>query len=64
MPLVDRIEATRAIKASTTQTKVLFLSVHPAYLQDGLDAGADAALLKDVGRAELLFAINQLTAQR
>ena len=62
MPVLDGIEAARTIKASTPNTKVLFLSVHPMYLQDGLDAGADIALLKDAGREELLAAIRELAA--
>ena len=63
MPVLDGIEATRTIKASTPRTKVLFLSVHPMYLQDGLDAGADAVMLKDTGRNELLTAIRELAAR-
>ena len=62
MPVLDGIEATRAIKASTPLTKVLILSVHPMYLQPGLDAGADTALLKDGGRDELLSAIRALAS--
>ncbi len=62
MPGVDGIEATRAIKASAPATKVLFLSVHPMYLQGGRDAGADAALLKDGGRDELLSVIRALAS--
>ena len=63
MPVLDGIEATRVIKATTPNTKVLFLSVHPMYLQDGLDAGADAVMLKDTGRNELLTAIRELAAR-
>ena len=62
MSVLDGIEATRAVKASSSRTKVLILSVHPMYLQPGLDAGADAALLKDSGRDELLSAIRALAS--
>ena len=62
MPVLDGMEATRAIKASTPRTMVLLLSVHPMYLDEGLAAGADAALLKDGGRDELLSAIRALAS--
>ena len=64
MHVLDGIEATRTIKASTPNTRVLFLSVHPMYLQDGRDAGADLALLKDVGRVELIAAIRDLAIRQ
>ena len=64
MPVLDGIKATRTIKASNPHTKILFLSVHPMYLQDGRDAGADLALLKDVGRVELIAAIRDLAIRQ
>ena len=62
MPVLDGVEATRAIKASSPGTKILFLSVHPMHLDPGLEAGADAAMLKDIGRDGLLTAIRELAA--
>ena len=64
MPVLDGIEATRRIKASNTRTKILFLTVHPMYLEEGLTAGADLALLKDVERADLLSAIRELATRK
>ena len=61
MPVLDGVEATRTIKASTPDTKILFLSVHPMHLAPGLEAGADAAILKDMGREGLLSAIRELS---
>ena len=60
MPVLDGACATRRIKQADAAVQVLFLSVHASYLQQGLDAGADAALLKDVGRTELLGVIRDL----
>ena len=60
MPVMDGVEATRRIKEASPSTKVLFLTVHPSHIAAGIAAGADAALLKDVGRQEILDAIRQL----
>ena len=60
MPVMDGVEATRRIKEASPSTKVLLLTVHPSHIPGGLAAGADAALLKDVGREEILGAIRQL----
>ena len=60
MPDMDGVEATRRIKEASPGVKVLFLTVHPSHIPVGLAAGADAALLKDVGRQELLTAIRKL----
>ena len=60
MPGMDGVEATRRIKEASPSTKVLFLTVHPSHIPAGMAAGADAALLKDVGREEILGAIRQL----
>ena len=60
MPDMDGVEATRRIKEASPGVKVLFLTVHPSHIPVGLAAGADAALLKDVGRHELLTAIREL----
>ena len=60
MPDMDGVEATRRIKEAWPAVKVLFLTVHPSHIAAGLAAGADAALLKDVGRQELLTTIREL----
>ena len=60
MPGMDGVEATRRIKEASPSTKVLFLTVHPSHIPAGMAAGADAALLKDVGREEILGAIRKL----
>ena len=60
MPVMDGVEATRRIKEASPSTKVLFLTVHPSHIPAGIAAGADAGLLKDVGRQEILAAIRQL----
>ena len=60
MPGMDGVEATRLIKQASPGIKVLFLTVHPSHIAPGMAAGADAALLKDSGRQELLAAIRKL----
>ena len=60
MPKMDGVEATRRIKEASPSIKVLFLTVHPSHIPAGMAAGADAALLKDSGRQELLSAIRKL----
>ena len=60
MPVMDGVEATRRIKEESPGVKILFLTVHPSHVPDGMEAGADAALLIAVGRHEILSAIRQL----
>ncbi len=60
MPVMDGVEATHRIKEASPGVKILFLTVHPSHIAAGLEAGADAALLKDVGRHEILSAIRKL----
>ena len=60
MPVMDGVEATRRIKRASPGVKILFLTVHSSHVPDGMEAGADAALLKDVGRHEILSAIRKL----
>ena len=60
MPDMNGVEATRRIKEAWPAVKVLFLTVHPSHIDAGLAAGADAALLKDVGPQELVTAIREL----
>ena len=60
MPQMDGIEATRRIKAQWPNIKILFLTVHTEFIEAAVAAGADAYLLKDSGRKELLQAIREL----
>ena len=60
MPEMDGIESTRHIKEQWPDTKILFLTVHTDFIQAAVAAGADAYLLKDSGRQELLQAIRDL----
>ena len=63
MPELDGIEATRRIKERFPHIKVLVLTVHDAYIDMALAAGADSYLLKDSGRQKLLQAIRELGSQ-
>jgi DNA-binding NarL/FixJ family response regulator len=59
MPVLDGIEATRAIAASASRAKIIILTTFDVdeYAFAGLQAGASAFLLKDVAPAELISAV-------
>src|SRR6476620_384473 len=59
MPVLDGIEATRAIAASGSDAKIVILTTFDLdeYAFDGLQAGASAFLLKDVAPSELIQAV-------
>ncbi len=60
MPEMDGIEATRQIKERWPAISILFMTVHSGYIEAALSAGADAYLIKDSSRQELLEAIRAL----
>ncbi|MET1021445.1 MAG: response regulator transcription factor [Arthrobacter sp.] len=59
MPVLDGIEATRAVTASGSPAKIIILTTFDLdeYAFAGLQAGASAFLLKDVAPAELVSAV-------
>lgn len=59
MPVLDGIEATRAVTSSGSRAKVIILTTFDLdeYAFAGLQAGASAFLLKDVAPAELVSAV-------
>ncbi|CAN7592263.1 response regulator [Arthrobacter sp. LjRoot14] len=59
MPVLDGIEATRAVTSSGSHAKVIILTTFDLdeYAFAGLQAGASAFLLKDVAPAELVSAV-------
>jgi DNA-binding NarL/FixJ family response regulator len=59
MPVMDGIEATRAVVAEQPATRVLVLTTFDLdeYVYDALRAGASGFLLKDVARDDLLAAV-------
>jgi len=60
MPQMDGVEATRYIKSRWPDIKILFLTVHKEFMEAAVAAGADAYLLKDSGRKELLQVVRDL----
>jgi DNA-binding NarL/FixJ family response regulator len=60
MPGIDGTEATRRIKRSLPDVKVLFLTVYGDYVGSALDAGASWYLTKDCRRQDLMEAIRVL----
>jgi two-component system, NarL family, response regulator LiaR len=59
MPIVNGVEATKQIKTSVPQTRVLVLTAYdnPEFITAAIDAGAAGYLLKNVRRKELTNAI-------
>ena len=59
MPVLDGIEATRAITASGSWARIIILTTFDVdeYAFAGLQAGASAFLLKDVAPSELIHAV-------
>ncbi len=59
MPVLDGIEATRAISSSGSAARIIILTTFDLdeYAFAGLQAGASAFLLKDVAPAELVSAV-------
>jgi DNA-binding NarL/FixJ family response regulator len=60
MPGMDGTEATRRIKRSLPDVKILFLTVYGDYVGAALDAGASWYLTKDCRRQDLMEAIRVL----
>ncbi len=57
MPVMDGLEATRLIKDSWPQVKVVVLTMYPAYRAEALAAGADAVLVKGCSPEKILEVI-------
>jgi DNA-binding NarL/FixJ family response regulator len=62
MPLLNGLEATRQIRSSDPETKVLVLSMHSdsEYVEKVLEAGAAGYLVKQTGASDLLNAIREI----
>jgi CheY-like chemotaxis protein len=62
MPVVDGIQATRAIKERRRGTRIVLLSAyeHDELIEAGLEAGADGFLLKGASGSELVAAVRRL----
>jgi len=62
MPKLNGLEAIKEIKRVNSFTKIIVLTVHSAeeYVLSTLEAGADAYVLKDANRIELLMAMNRV----
>ncbi|MFX3617649.1 MAG: response regulator [Sporolactobacillus sp.] len=59
MPIMDGIEATKAVKALYPQIKIIILTTfnEDEYIINGLRNGADGYILKDAGSEEIVSAI-------
>jgi len=54
MPVMDGLEATKAIKSKWSQIKIIILTMYPDYQADAMKAGADAFLLKGCPVEEMM----------
>lgn len=66
MPIMNGVEATRALRAAHPDVKVLVLTTYDAeeWVLDAIRAGASGYLLKDAPRDRLIEAINGTAAGR
>ncbi len=66
MPILSGIEAAKRIMKSTPQTKIIFLTVHtdPDYVQEALELGAVAYILKSRLVSDLRLAIGEVLEGR
>lgn len=62
MPLLNGIDATRALKALLPDVKVIVVTMHadPAYLNESFKAGASGYLLKRSAGSELIQAVDSV----
>jgi DNA-binding NarL/FixJ family response regulator len=62
MPELDGIEATRRLRESVPEARVLILSIHaePSWVRAAFDAGANAYLTKAAGPAEIETAVREV----
>lgn len=60
MPEIDGIGAPRSVKQRLPSVKVLFLIVHTQHIEAAVAAGADACLMKDCSRQELVESLCRL----
>lgn len=64
MPVLDGLEATRLIKSSWPEVKVVILTMHESHQANALAAGADWFLVKGCPTEDLLTAISSDSATR
>lgn len=57
MPVMDGIQATRAIKSRWPEIRVILISLYADYQKEALESGADAFLVKGCPVEELVTAI-------
>ncbi len=64
MPILNGIDAARAIRKQLPQVKLLFVTMHtsPTYLQAALEAGANGYAVKSSGRNDILAAVEKVLA--
>ena len=63
MPVVNGLEATRAIKQQNSRTKVLILTIHDEeeYIYEVVQAKADGYVLKNADKQEIMTAVRSVT---
>lgn len=61
MPVMDGLEATKAIKARWPQIKIMILTMYPDSRPEAVTAGADAFLIKGCSMEEMTSALYSVT---
>jgi len=66
MPILNGLEVTRQVCKSSTNTRVVILSMYAneAYVLEALGNGASAYVMKDSSSADLLLAVREVAAGR
>jgi YesN/AraC family two-component response regulator len=64
MPVMDGIQAARAIKERWPQVRVVLISMYADYQKEALESGADAFLTKGCSFEELMTAILESVRKR
>ncbi len=62
MPRLDGVEATRRIKESLPDVRILFFSVFTEYVEASIAAGSDGYVTKDCSPADLFCEIRRIAA--
>ena len=64
MPVMDGLEATKAIKANWPNVKVVILTMYPDHQAEALAAGADAFLIKGCSLDEVITLIHDFQGRK
>ena len=64
MPIMNGLEATKAVKSKWSQVKIIVLTMYPDYRADALASGADAFLIKGCPLDEVTTLVHGFQARK